>query len=277
MKPCISEATTMAASFAEDVAAYAGAGVLAMEVWLTKLETHLEHQSFADSRKLLEEKQLVLAAASYQGGLLLSQGEPRRAHFDHFKRRLDLCQQLGIPTLLLVADFARNVDRTDLERSVVSLRQAAQWAAGFGVRLALEFRAGDTFCASLDTALQLIAGCGEPNVGVNLDVFHFYKGPSKFEDLDLLTPNNLAFVQVSDVSGVPRELMADADRVLPGDGDFRLRPIIDKLAGIGYDGYVSLELMNPVLWQLKPSQVAETGLAALQRLLDSPKTDVNPR
>ena len=277
MKPCISEATTMAASFAEDVAAYAGAGVLAMEVWLTKLETHLEHQSFADSRKLLEEKQLVLAAASYQGGLLLSQGEPRRAHFDHFKRRLDLCQQLGIPTLLLVADFARNVDRTDLERSVVSLRQAAQWAAGFGVRLALEFRAGDTFCASLDTALQLIAGCGEPNVGVNLDVFHFYKGPSKFEDLDLLTPNNLAFVQVSDVSGVPRESMADADRVLPGDGDFRLRPIIDKLAGIGYDGYVSLELMNPVLWQLKPSQVAETGLAALQRLLDSPKTDVNPR
>ena len=277
MKPCISEATTMAASFAEDVAAYAGAGVLAMEVWLTKLETHLEHHSLADSRKLLEEKQLALTAASYQGGLLLSQGEPRRAHFDHFKRRLDLCQQLGIPTLLLVADFARNVDRTDLERSVVSLRQAAQWAAGFGVRLALEFRAGDTFCASLDTALQLIAGCGEPNVGVNLDVFHFYKGPSKFEDLDLLTRDNLAFVQVSDVSGVPRESMADADRVLPGDGDFRLRPIIDKLAAIGYDGYVSLELMNPVLWQLKPSQVAETGLAALQRLLDSPKTDVNPR
>jgi 4-hydroxyphenylpyruvate dioxygenase len=117
--------------------------------------------------------------------------------------------------------------------------------------------------------LQLIAGCGEPNVGVNLDVFHFYKGPSKFEDLDVLTCNNLAFVQVSDVSGVPRELMTDADRVLPGDGDFRLRPIIDKLAAIGYDGYVSLELMNPVLWQLKPSQVAETGLAALQRLLDS--------
>src|SRR6266567_6213005 len=125
MKPCISEATTLAASFAEDVEAYASAGVPAMEVWLTKLETHLEHHSLPDTRKLLQEKQVVLAAASYQGGLLLSQGEQRRAHFDHFKRRLDLCQQLGIPTLLLVADFARTVERTDLERAVVSLKQAA--------------------------------------------------------------------------------------------------------------------------------------------------------
>ncbi len=269
MKPCISEATTLAASFAEDVEAYASAGVPAMEVWLTKLETHLEHHSLPDTRKLLQDKQIVLAAASYQGGLLLSQGEQRRVHFDHFKRRLELCQQLGIPTLLVVADFARAVERKDLERAVVSLKQSAQLAAGFGVRLALEFRAGDTFCACLDTALQLIASCGEPNLGVNLDLFHFYKGPSKFDDLDLLTRDNLAFVQVSDVSGVPRELMADADRVLPGDGDFRLPRLIEKLRAIGYDGWVSLELMNPVLWKLKPAQVAEMGLAALKRLLDN--------
>ena len=42
MKPCISEATTMAATFSEDVDAYAAGGCTAMEVWLTKLETHLE-------------------------------------------------------------------------------------------------------------------------------------------------------------------------------------------------------------------------------------------
>ena len=66
---------------------------------------------------------------------------------------------------------------------MVSLTQAAQWAAGFDVTLALEFRARDAFCASLDTALALIEQCGEPNVGVNLDLFHYYTGPSKFEDL----------------------------------------------------------------------------------------------
>ncbi len=267
MKPCISEATTLPCSFAEDVAAYAGAGCRAMEVWLTKLETHLETHSAADTRKLLEDKSMTLAAASYQGGLLLSQGEQRRAHYDHFRRRLDLCQQFGIGTLLLVADFVDRIDATALGRVVVSLTQAAQWAAGFDVRLALEFRGSATFCSSLDTALALVEQCGEPNVGVNFDVFHYYTGRSKFEDLALLTPRNLAFVQLCDLAGVPRELASDADRILPGDGDFQLEPILQRLRDLGYDGWVSLELMNPTLWRAKASQVAELGLAALERLL----------
>jgi sugar phosphate isomerase/epimerase len=214
MKPCISEATTLPATFAEDVEAYASGGCTAMEVWLTKLEQHLESHSAADTRKLLEDRQMTLAGASYQGGLLLSQGEERRAHYDHFRRRLDLCQAFSIPTLLVVADFVAAVDRTDLERAVVSLKQAAQWAAAF-----------------------------------------------------LLTPANLAFVQLSDLSGVPRELATDADRVLPGDGDFQLEPVLQQLRTLGYDGWVSLELMNPMLWNTKASQVAELGIMALQRLL----------
>ncbi len=267
MRPCISEATTLANTFAEDVNGYADAGCQAMEVWLTKLETHLEKHSVADTRKLLEDRQMTLTAASYQGGLLLSQGEQRKAHYDHFKRRLDLCQSFAIPTLLLAADFVDKVDSTSLQRTVVSLTQAAQWAAAFNVRLALEFRGSASFCSSLDTALALVSHCGEPNVGVNLDVFHYYTGPSKFEDLGLLSRDTLAFVQLSDVIGVPRELATDADRILPGEGDFRLEPIIEQLRAIGYDGWVSLELLNPALWQMKTSQVAELGLAALQRLL----------
>ena len=159
----------------------------------------------------------------------------------------------------MVADFVGKVDATDLERAVVSLKQAAQWAAAFDVKLALEFRGSATFCSSLDTALSLVAACGEPNVGVCLDVFHYYTGPSKFDDLSLLTRDNLAFVQVCDVAGVPRELATDADRILPGEGDFRLGPIIQRLRTIGYDGYVSLELMNPVLWKVPAAQLARAG------------------
>ena len=129
MRACISEATTLPQTFADDVATYAAGGCPAMEVWLTKLEQHLEKHSAEDTRRLLDEHGMTLAAASYQGGLLLSQGEQRRAHFDHFRRRLDLCQRFAIPTLLLTADFVGAVDQTALERAVISLKQAAQWAA----------------------------------------------------------------------------------------------------------------------------------------------------
>ena len=71
-----------------------------------------------------------------------------------------------------------------------------------------------------------------------------------------------------DVAGVPRELASDADRVLPGDGDFQLDAILKQLHRTGYDGWVSLELLNPTLWQVKPAQLAELGLAALRRLLE---------
>jgi 2-keto-myo-inositol isomerase len=267
MKACISEATTLRATFAEDVAHFADAGCAGMEVWLTKLEDHLETHSIADTKKLVAERRLALAAASYQGGLLLSQGEQRRAHYDHFRRRLDLCQEFGIGTLLVVADFVEAVTAEGLERAVVSLTQAAQWAAGFGVTLALEFRAKNSFCASLDTALALVSQCGEPNVGINLDVFHYYTGPSKFEDLSLLTLERLAFVQFSDLAGVPRELADDGDRIMPGDGDFQLQPIVQQLRSLGYTGWVSLELMNPTLWQANPTQVAEIGVTVLRKAL----------
>ena len=275
MKPCISEATTMPGTFAEDVAAFADAGCPAMEVWLTKLEQHLEKHSGAETQKLLGDRGLTLAAASYQGGLLLSQGDARRSHFDHFRRRLELCQRFGIPTLLVIADFAGKLEDTDLGRAIVSLTQAAQWAAGFGVRLALEFRSSASFCTSLDTALAFVAQCGEPNVGINLDLFHYYTGPSKFDDLNLLVPANLAFVQVCDLAGVPRELATDSDRVLPGDGDFQITPILERLGSVGYEGYVSLELMNQTLWKTKATQVAELGMAALRRLLGESSTAVS--
>jgi sugar phosphate isomerase/epimerase len=267
MIPCISQATTLPGTFAEDAANYPAGGCTALEVWLTKLEQHLQDVSADNTRKALADSGVQLVAAAYQGGLLLSQGDARKTHFDHFKRRLDLCQRFGIPTLLLVADFARSPDGQDLGRAVVSLAQAAQWAAGFGVRVALEFRGTDAFCSCLDTALTLVERCGEPNAGVCLDSFHFYKGPSKPEDLDRLTAANLFHVQLCDVAGVPRELMTDSDRVMPGEGDFRLDPLVKRVKEIGYTGGVALELMNPVLWQLKATQVVELGMTALARVL----------
>ncbi|MBN9520079.1 sugar phosphate isomerase/epimerase [bacterium] len=269
MKPCVSQACTLPAAFADDLAAFATSGCPAAEVWLTKLEKHLEAVSADSTAKFLADHGITLAAAAYQGGLLLSQGEQRRAHFDHFKARLDLCQRFGIPTLLVAADFAQKPDAQALGRALVSLTEAARWAAGFGVRLALEFRGTDAFLNNLDTALTLVERCGEPNVGVCLDVFHYYKGPSKPEDLERLTATNLAHVQVCDVAGVPREMMTDSDRVLPGEGDFRLDPVVARLREIGYAGYVSLELNNPVLWQLAPAQVADAATKSLRRLLNT--------
>lgn len=270
MMPCISQATTLTSSFAEDIENFPAAGCRTVEVWLTKLEQHLESVSAESTLRAIADHGVQLIAAAYQGGLLLSQGEARRAHLDHFRRRLDLCQVFGIRTLIIAADHVRHVDQQSLRRAVVALAEAGRWAAGFGVRLALEFRGADSCCTSLDTAITLVEQCREPNVGICLDVFHYYQGPSKPEDLDRLSPANLFHVQVCDVAGIPREAMTDADRIMAGDGDFRLDSLIRKLGSTGYAGPVSLEVMNPELWRASPKQVLSLGHASVERLLSRP-------
>jgi 2-keto-myo-inositol isomerase len=267
MRPCISQATTLSTPFEVDVQSYAMAGWSSIELWLTKLETYLRSNSVAEAKTLLESNGIQPVAASSQGGLLLSLGAERSAHYDLFRRRLDILRELGVPTLIVAADFTREVAPEDYGRAGESLTEAAELARAAGVRIALEFQKGTQLCSSLDTTIALIAQSGAEGVGVCLDLFHYYTGPSKFEDLAYLSPENLAWVQVCDLSGVPRELAGDADRIFPGEGDFQIGPILDHLASIGYGGFVSLELLNPDLWAISADRVADVGRQAMERLL----------
>ena len=267
MKLCISQATTLSTSFEADLDAYALAGWSDVELWLTKLEAFAQGKAPAEVKGLLDARGLRAVAAAGQGGLLLSSGDERATHWDLFRRRLDLLAALEVPTLVIAADSAREVDGDDYARGVAALAEAAELARGANVRLALEFQKTSRFCASLDTAIALVAQAEAPNLGVCLDLFHYYTGPSKFEDLGYLTPSNLAWVQASDLSGVPREVAGDADRILPGDGDFQLDPILDHLAALGYAGHLSLEVNNPMLWAVPADRLADAGLRAMARML----------
>ncbi len=267
MKPCISQATTMSTPLEADLPAFQRGGWRAAELWLTKLDTYLEGHSIDELRGLLDSHTLVPAAAAGQGGLLLSRGAEYEIHWSHFRRRLAVLQELQVPILVVAADSAREASGADYRCAAARLGEAADMAGSFGVRIALEFHKSSGVCASLDTALGLIAGCGSPHAGVCFDLFHYYTGPSKFEDLAHLSRDNLAWVQVCDLSGTPRELAGDRDRILPGDGDFQIEPILDHLGRIGYDGHVSLEVLNPQLWQVPADQVADFGHQAVCRVL----------
>jgi 4-hydroxyphenylpyruvate dioxygenase len=265
MVPCLSQVCSLGSSFENDIDGYADAAGSAIELWLTKLEEYLSTHSPTEVQARAADRGLKLAAASFQGGLLISQGESRRAAWDQFERRLELCGQLRVPVMIVAADFLGPFNQTDIERAQVSLRQAGEAAALHSVKIALEFQAKNTFVNNLETAAMLVEAVAHPHVGICLDLFHFFIGPSKFDDLGLLAPGNLFHVQVSDVADRPRELATDADRILPGDGDFHLQPVFERLQQIGYTGAVSLELLNPLFWQIAPRQVGEIGLTALRK------------
>ena len=267
MKPALSQVCTLDAPFEKDVEDYAAGACHAIELWVGKLDTYLERHSEADLRGLLERHGVTAPVASFQGGLLTSQGDFRKQHWDGFVRRLQQCRSLGIGTLVLAADIQGPLAQTNLERVQVSLAQAASRAGEHGLRLALEFQARAAFVNNLQTAAALVAEVGSPHLGICLDAFHYFVGPSKPEDFGYLSIENLFHVQLCDVSGVPRELATDADRILPGDGDFPIEPLVARLREIDYRGYVSVELMNPQIWRIAPRQFGEIAMTALRKIL----------
>jgi len=267
MIPCLSNLCTLHAPLEKDVEDYAAGHCDTIELWLGKVEGWLGDRSPDLLKDLLEKHGMKAPVASFQGGLLTSQGDARREHWAHFERRLSLLRQVGVETLVVAGDIVGPLTQTDLDRVQASLLQAAQKAGAAGVKIALEFQSGATFGNNLQTAAALVDEIGSLHLGICFDVFHYYLGPSKEEDLRYLTPQNLFHVQLCDLVGTPRELASDGDRVLPGDGDFQLGPIVEHLRRIDYRGPVSIETMNPQIWQIPPRQFGEIAVTALRKVL----------
>lgn len=267
MMPAFAQVTLRPQGFAEDVQALSDAGVNAVELWLTKLEQFVQGQSPETARKVLADRGISPVAASYQGGLLAPEPAARKVHRDQFLARLDLCQAVGCPLMTILPELTGTAPQL-APGTVDRLAEAALWAEGHSMRLALEFRAQVPWVNNLQTALALVEAAGKPNLGISLDLWHFSLGPSKPEDLALLDSSRLFLVQLCDLAGTPRELATDSDRILPGEGDWPLKQLLGHLQAIGYAGPVSLEVPNPRLWQVAPSQVADLGWQALRRILE---------
>jgi 2-keto-myo-inositol isomerase len=267
MRPAISQVCSLPASFEQDLEGYSAAACGAVEIWLGKLEAYLDQHQLDDAERLLADSGLAAPVASFQGGLWTSQGDARREHWAHFARRLALCRRLRVGTLVVAGDLLGLLAAEDLDRARVSLADAARLAGEADVRLAFEFQAQASLANNLETAAALVAESDSPHLGLCLDAFHFFTGPSKEADLGYLTTENLFHVQLSDLADTPRELARDADRILPGDGDLRLEGLVSALRAIDYQGCVALEVMNPRIWRAGPRQVGEIGITALRKTL----------
>jgi len=267
MIPALAQVCSLPSPFEKDIADYSAGKCTAIELWFTKLENYLQSHSSDDVRRLLAECEATAPVASFQGGLLASQGEQRREAWDLLSRRLELCRELGIQTVVVACDVPRPLDRQTVERVQTSLIQLAKQCGLRGLRAAVEFQASSSFGNNLQTLASMIAQAGSPHLGICFDAFHYYCGPSKGDDLGYLTTENLFHVQLCDLADVPREVASDSDRILPGDGEIPLIPIVDHLRRIGYAGLVSIELMNPQLWQVAPRQFGEIAMTALRKIL----------
>jgi sugar phosphate isomerase/epimerase len=275
MRTGISQLTTYPSETEADLAAYCAAGFRAVELSLEKVERFLAAHSVDALRDLLDRHGLVASAAiglAPSGpALLLSQRTARDDYFTSLRSQLELCRALRIPVLGIGADASRWME-SDRWRpgAVENLRRAADMADGHGVRLAIESLSldppiGPFVLDSLRATLDLLDAAGDPRLGLSIDFFHHYRSGGTAAELAGLAATEIANVHVTDVKAGPLAALGDADRVLPGEGAAPVAAYRDAILSTGYDGYWTLELLNPDLWRLDPAEAAALSAAAMQR------------
>lgn len=274
MKICISEMTTMPADLATEMAAFSKAGWKAIELHTSKLETYLEGHTLEELRQKLDDHGLTVAAligsAPSGTGLLLTSGDDRNRYFKTLSHQLELCRAIGVPLLGIGSDPVREVRGEWHAGALENLASAGDLASHYGVMLGIEFvnlapPVGPFVLDSLTKARALVEQVAHPKVGTILDLFHFYRSAGQVSEIAQIQPGQLLHVHFCDVMDLPRQELDDKHRVLPGDGLLPLEETAEALLASGYDGYLSLELLNEDLWRRPVSDVAVQGWASMQR------------
>ncbi len=256
MTLCLHQNTSRAAGFRKSLEGWAKAGIKNVELTDNLLDDWLKTDTLPGAKKLLGDLGLTpVSSAAVLQDLWIS-GPARARSIETWKKRCEQFASIGLQKIYCPSTTNRKLTMDDFKASPEAIREAGDIAKQYNLTAMIEFTRSSTHISTLTTALQLIREAAHPNVRPHLDFYHFWSGMSKLEDLDLLHPGELAHVHFQDTPDMPRELLEQTTRVIPGDGVAPLDRMLRKIAEKGYSGALSVELFLPEFTQGDPYEVA---------------------
>lgn len=257
MKLSLHQYTSAGAGYRPSLEGWARAGIRYVEPAATLLDEFLRHETLAAAKRVLTDNGLTVVCGAIGTTGLWEPNSKFAENLDSFRQRCEQFAELGAPVVYSPCSTSAKFTADDYARSVDNIRQVAQIARQFRLKVAVEFVRNSTFIASLPTALRLCRAAAHPNFGVLFDCYHFWSGPSKFEDMDAIRPGEIIHAHLNDTQDLPRELLDSQSRVIAGDGVAPLARILRKLVDKGYSGPISVELFLPKFQQADPFALAK--------------------
>lgn len=244
MQLAMHQNTSRAAGFRGSLEGWSRAGIRYVELNDGMMDRFLEGDTLAGAASLLRDLDLtpVSAVATLQDIWL--PGPARAQSLETWRRRCEQYATLGLERIYAPSLTNREVTVEEWAATPECIREAGEIARQSELVAMIEFTRTSTHLSTLTSSLQVIREAAHPNVRPMLDFFHFWSGLSKFEDLDMLRPGELAHAHFQDLLDAPRERTDNNYRLIPGDGIAPVVPIIRKLADKGYAGALSVELFR---------------------------------
>ena len=252
----IHQNTSRAAGYRGSLEGWARAGIQYVELNDRVLDGFLENDTLPAARRVMTDLGLTPVSGAAVMQDLWIPGPARAASLERWRQRCDQFARLGLQKIYCPSITNRAVTPEDFAATPDCIREVGEIAGEYELTAMIEFLRTSTHLATLSSALQVIRGAAHPSVRPMLDFFHFWSGLSKFEDLDLLEPGELAHAHFQDLLAGPRELINNDSRLIPGDGIAPVVRILQKLAEKQYDGALSVELFRAELVRGDPFEVA---------------------
>lgn len=256
MSLSLHQTTSLGAGFRKGLEGWARAGIKNVELSDRILDEFLKTETLPAAQRLLKDLGLRVVSCSSSQPELWIPGPTQVTSLETWKRRCEQLASLGTERIYSPAVVTRKVTAEDYKGAPDCIRQAGDAAKQHNLIAMVEFTRISTFISTLPTALKLIREANHPSVHPMLDCYHFWSGLSKFEDLDLIRPGEIAHMHFQDVPNVPRELLDNFTRAIPGDGVSPLVAILRKMAEKGYSGALSVELFLPEIQKADPYEMA---------------------
>ena len=273
MKLSLSTISTLDASFAEDVHAYAAAGFDAIGLWELKLpEEDAVNVSLLRAAGLSVSNCIPTTPSFLQLAIPGMEGAP-----DPEERIDAICASIRrLATyepecvLLLSGPLGGRSEADGREIVAAGLRRAAAAAREAGVRLGFEpihpaQRDTAGFVTSLAAALELLDEAGADDVGIMADAFNLGHETNEalVAALERLTGLHVADELPDPIPGV---------RALPQPNG-RSAEVVTALRGAGWDGTLDVEIFSTpdAFWSLPVDEAARLAHASVAALVDEPK------
>lgn len=252
----------------EDVCRYvAGLGYHAVEVapfTLAEDVRSIEGAKREELRRTVSRYGLKVAGLHWllvkPEGLHINHPDPevRSKTVEYLKALAEFCGDLGGNVMVFGSPRQRNVlpdvSYKDAWRwTVEAFREASEYASDYGVVICIEplRRSLTNFVTTVEEALRLIEDVNRPNFRLILDVYFMSGSGRPIREQIISGSKYLSHVHAN-----------DDNRGGPGFGSVDYREVADALREIGYQGYVSVEVLQE---EDDPGRVARISLENLKR------------
>jgi sugar phosphate isomerase/epimerase len=244
----VSQITTFRSGFADDVRAYAAAGLDGIGVWELKLPEGGDAQALEQlAASGLDAASAVPAIPSILPLPLLGGPDDPAERVEAICASLERLAPFGPSGVVCLTGTGEGRDPDEARATVVEgLRTIAGEASRLGLRIALEpyQREGGrlwTIASSIPEAVSLIEDAGDPTaLGIQFDVWHLWSTETLFDDI-AAESDRFVGVHVCDWREPTRGW---ADRALPGDGAAGGPEILRALDAAGWDGLYDIEIFS---------------------------------